>query len=192
MIVTQKTIRYSLYTIFISLLTVVMTMKGYAEQKVQIEESASTSKYETYMNILVGIARRNPHRAPFVAMIINEKEDKLLCLGMNDSGTNPVLHGEIDAINRCVELHPNIDWSTTTLLTTAEPCPMCASAMMWAGIPRIVYGTSIETLVRKGWSQIDIDTLEIIRRTPFHQAEVISDVLSHMTDPLFDREIIEE
>jgi tRNA(Arg) A34 adenosine deaminase TadA len=37
-----------------------------------------------------------------------------------------------------------------TLLTNAESCAMCASAIRWAGFREVVYIISIDTLVKKG------------------------------------------
>jgi tRNA(adenine34) deaminase len=51
------------------------------------------------------------------------------------------------------------------LYTTAEPCAMCQSAVEWAGIPIVYYGTSIPYLRKLGWHQIDIRAEEVVRRT---------------------------
>jgi tRNA(adenine34) deaminase len=50
---------------------------------------------------------------------------------------------EIVVINRCAADHPSVDWTALDLYTTAEPCAMCQSAVEWAGIPTVYYGTSI-------------------------------------------------
>lgn len=142
-------------------------------------------KYSRYMRMLISMAKNHPNRAPFTAMIINEQSGKILCTGINNSTTNPVLHGEIAAINHCAEQQPTINWSQSTLITTAEPCPMCAGAIIWAGIPRIVYGTSIKTLIKKGWHQISIGATEVAARAPFSKTIIIGGVLRNETDPLF-------
>ena len=71
------------------------------------------------------------------------------------------------------------------LYTTAEPCCMCQGAILWAGIPEVVFGTSISTLQRLGWHQIDIPAEEVVRRTPFAECALIGGVLEHECDELF-------
>ena len=119
-------------------------------------------------------------------MIVDEGNNEV-CRGVNAASTSPILHGEIAAINNCVEKfgRKGVDWEKLTLITTAEPCPMCHGAIIWAKIKRVVYGTSIKTLIAKGWNQIDISAEELSRRTNFWHPEVIPDVLSNETDPMF-------
>jgi tRNA(Arg) A34 adenosine deaminase TadA len=45
----------------------------------------------------------------------------------------------------CTTLNPAI-LSTATLYSSAEPCAMCAGAIYWAGIGRLVYGLSEQRL----------------------------------------------
>jgi hypothetical protein len=54
----------------------------------------------------------------------------MLAQGVNNSKTNPILHGEIVAINDYVARH---GWANSILYTTGEPCPMCMSAIVWVG-----------------------------------------------------------
>lgn len=74
-----------------------------------------------------------------------------------------------------------------SLYTNAESCPMCASAIRWAGFREYVYGTSIDTLVEKGWGQIRISSLEVFRQSfdlPY-QSRLMGEVLTNETDPYF-------
>lgn len=64
---------------------------------------------------------------------------------------------------------------------------MCASAIRWAGFKEYIYGTSIDTLVEKGWGQIHINSTEIFRAS-FDLGNVtrlMGDVLANETDPYF-------
>jgi tRNA(Arg) A34 adenosine deaminase TadA len=74
-----------------------------------------------------------------------------------------------------------------TLYTNAESCPMCASAIRWAGFKEYVYGTSIDTLIEKGWGQIRISSLEVFKESfdlP-HVSRLMGEVLTNETDPYF-------
>ena len=124
---------------------------------------------------------------PFGAVIVRGETGEVVAEGRNRSGDAPIWHGEIDTIHRCAQSHPGIDWSRLTLYSTAEPCPMCQSAILWAGIPRVVFGTSIRTLQARGWRQIDILAEEVARRTPFRQCVIVGGVLEAECDALFER-----
>jgi tRNA(Arg) A34 adenosine deaminase TadA len=61
---------------------------------------------------------------------------------------------------------------------------MCQSAILWAGIGMVVFGTSIRTLQRQGWSQIDIPAEEVVRRAPFATCSILGGVLEAECDAL--------
>ena len=63
---------------------------------------------------------------------------------------------------------------------------MCLSAIAWAGIPDVYYGTSIPYLQRMGWKQIDIRAEEIARRTPFRAIRVFGGILESDCNALFE------
>ena len=105
--------------------------------------------------------------------------------GLNRCEFSPIRHGEIEAIERYATEQPEVDWSKLWLYTTAEPCCMCQGAILWAGIRRVVFGTSIRTLQELGWRQIDISAAEVVRRTPDATCELIGGVLERECDALF-------
>ena len=49
-------------------------------------------------------------------------------------------HAEMQAITAAANLLGGKYLTDCTLYVTVEPCPMCAGAIGWAQIPRIVYG----------------------------------------------------
>lgn len=49
-------------------------------------------------------------------------------------------HAEMQAITSASSLLGGKYLTECTLYVTIEPCPMCAGAIFWAQIPRIVYG----------------------------------------------------
>lgn len=104
------------------------------------------------------------------------------------------------AINNCsaVLTDPNGPYKLTpsqalaafadlTLYTNAESCPMCASAIRWAGFKEYVYGTSIDTLIEKGWGQIRISSVDIFTQSfdLGKPTRLIGEILTEETDPYF-------
>ncbi len=127
----------------------------------------------------------NNKRHPFAAVLVDVAKGEVAAEGWNKAGKNPLLHGETDAINNCANQKPGIDWTKLTLYATAEPCPMCMSAALWAGVPTIVYGSSIPFLVSLGGAQIDIRATEVARRTSFRKTIVLGGMLEEECNALF-------
>jgi tRNA(Arg) A34 adenosine deaminase TadA len=144
--------------------------------------------HEQAMRQAIAEARRNAF-FPFGAVIVRAADRRTMAAGVNRGSANPILHGEIVAINDYVARHGNRGWGELVLYTTGEPCPMCMSALAWAGIGGVVYGTSIETLRRLGIDQILLPAKTVIDAAPFYRGEILGDVLAFETDALFaDRE----
>ena len=53
---------------------------------------------------------------------------------------DPTAHAEMIAITAATEALGGKYLSDCTLFVTVEPCPMCAGALNWAQVGRIVYG----------------------------------------------------
>lgn len=63
---------------------------------------------------------------------------------------DPTAHAEMIAITSATEAMGGKYLTDCTLYVTVEPCPMCAAALCWAQIGRIVYGASDP---KRGYSQ---------------------------------------
>jgi len=55
---------------------------------------------------------------------------------------DPSAHAEMIAITAATEAMGGKYLDECTLYVTVEPCPMCAGAMNWAQVGRLVYGTA--------------------------------------------------
>ncbi len=141
---------------------------------------------EDFMRKAISVAAENP-RHPFGAIIADCGADRIIAEGVNQSSQHPMWHGEIVAINHAVASMADIDWSKLTLFTTAEPCPMCMSAILWCGIRSVVYGTSIPRLMDLGWNQINIRCIDVADHSHHPNTEVVAGVLEESCDQLFER-----
>jgi len=67
---------------------------------------------------------------------------------------DPVAHAELGVIRAVRGLHDRARLRRCTLYASAEPCAMCAGAIFWSGIGRVVFGMSMtrlhETMGRGG------------------------------------------
>ncbi|WP_220387779.1 nucleoside deaminase [Legionella sainthelensi] len=163
--------------------TIIFFMIGYiqcaAANMAQVKKSD-----DYYMRVAIELAKKNP-QAPFAALIVDNKTGEILARGLNASKVNPTFHGEMVAINNCIKKHPQVNWSNVTLYTTAEPCAMCQSAVVWANIPRVVFATSLDYLKSHGWDQINLQASEINKKSPFYHGAITGGVLADEANPLF-------
>ncbi|QDU95326.1 nucleoside deaminase [Lignipirellula cremea] len=140
--------------------------------------------HDYYMQKAIQAARNNKVH-PFGAVIVDRRDGQIVADGFNRSSLNPTWHGEIDAINRCATEHRPGDWSPLSLYTTAEPCPMCQSAILWSGIGEVYFGVDIARLQELGWRQIEIPAAEVVARFPQGACLVEGGILREECDALF-------
>ena len=140
------------------------------------------------MRLAIAEARGNP-RYPFGAVIVRPGQGgsggEVRGKGVNDSGVNPILHGEIACMNDYVRRNGNTGWGDTVLYTTGEPCSMCMSALVWAGIGGVVFASSIDGIRRAGIEQIRIRAQAVAEATPFWKGLLLGGVLAAETDRMF-------
>ncbi|MEL4304940.1 nucleoside deaminase [Methanococcoides sp. LMO-2] len=118
-----------------------------------------------FMEIAVEEARkgiRNNEGGPFGAVIV--KDGKIISRGHNKvlSTNDPSAHAEIVAIREASSILDTFDLSGCELYATTMPCPMCLSAICWAHIGKIYYGTSTEDVASIGFD--DGKIYEILRK----------------------------
>ena len=77
---------------------------------------------------------------PFGALVA-DAEGTVLAEATNTVGTAHDLigHAETNAVREAGLRHSPDELAGATLVTSAEPCAMCAAAVYWAGIGRVVY-----------------------------------------------------
>ena len=81
---------------------------------------------------------------------------------------DPTAHAEMIAITAATEAMGGKYLNDCTLYVTVEPCPMCAGALAWSQIGRVVYGASDP---KRGFSQFSPSLMH-------PKTEVVSGVLS--------------
>jgi tRNA(adenine34) deaminase len=109
---------------------------------------------------------RTARPRPFGAAIIHAKSGNVLLRALNAVAQefDPSSHAEVRAIRRATKRLKQLSLAGYTLYTTCEPCPMCMSAALWAGLDRVVYGATIEDANRH-CDQIRIPATEVAARS---------------------------
>jgi tRNA(Arg) A34 adenosine deaminase TadA len=147
-------------------------------------EAIPMETHERFMRLAIEQARLNP-AFPFGAVIVRVGDGQVLAAAANRGSENPTLHGEIAAIHDYVGRNGHQGWHETVLYTTGEPCPMCMSAIIWAGIGGVVFATSIEELKSVGFDQIDVAAPVIAASATFWNGGILGGVLAEETDRMF-------
>ena len=87
---------------------------------------------------------KNGHGGPFGTVIV--KDGRVVGRGHNRvlKNADPTCHGEMEAIRDACKNMGTHDLSGCELYTTAEPCPMCLGATLWANIGKVYYGCNVK------------------------------------------------
>ena len=88
---------------------------------------------------------------PFGAVIA--RDGKIIATGVNrvTAEHDPTSHAEVNAIrSACRELN-TYNLSGCEIYTSCEPCPMCLSAIYWAGVRKIYFANTREDAKRIGF-----------------------------------------
>ena len=92
---------------------------------------------------------------PFGACIV--KGGKVIAVSRNTVlKQDASCHAEINAIRNASKKLKTYDLSGCWIYSTTEPCPMCFSAIHWAGINVLVYGNTITGAKRIGFNELSI------------------------------------
>ena len=81
---------------------------------------------------------------PFGAVIVRNGE--VVATGVNrvTADNDPTAHAEVNAIRQACQRESTFNLKGCVIYSSCEPCPMCLSALYWAGVSRIYYGCTQE------------------------------------------------
>ena len=106
---------------------------------------------------------------PFGALIVNA-EGQILVTARNNAVPpkgDPTQHAERLACSLVGRQFTPAQLATATLYTSTEPCAMCAGAIYWTGIGRVVYALSEKGLYSLTGSHQENPTLDLPCREVF-------------------------
>lgn len=123
---------------------------------------------------------------PFAALVVDEAGE-LVAQTFNNSrlpAGDPTQHAELLAAAQAARKLSPAELGRCTLYTSAEPCCMCAGAIYWCGLGRVVYGLSEARLLLLTGRHPENPTLSLPCREVFAAGQRPVEVLG----PLLEEE----
>jgi len=139
---------------------------------------------EEYMRIALEEAKQGD--APYGAVIVKDNQVVAAAHNTVKRDSDPSAHAEMNVIRKLTSQIKNPSLAGCTIYTTGEPCPMCATVCVWAGVDEIVYAVSIEDLMKIDQAQINISCEEIIAKS-FRDIKVTKGLLKEECLALFNK-----
>lgn len=107
------------------------------------------------------LARENKKGNPFSAMIIEKPTNRqIVAVNRVIIAKDPTAHAEIEAIRKAGR--KGFNFENCVIICSGEPCPMCATAIAWAGIKQVHYLESHKIANAKGFC-LDQDVQRVNR-----------------------------
>jgi tRNA(Arg) A34 adenosine deaminase TadA len=103
---------------------------------------------------------------------------------------DPTAHAELDAIREAGRVLGG-SLEGCVLVSTHEPCPMCAGAAVWAGLRELAFGITIEEALAEGRRRIRLPAAEVFERAGV-DVRIHRGVLRDECAPLYDRAVRDE
>jgi tRNA(adenine34) deaminase len=99
---------------------------------------------EYYMRLALREAERALEHddVPIGAVIVRDGELVAAASNERELRSDPTAHAEILALREAAAKLGGWRLPDSVLYVTIEPCPMCAGAIVWARVPRVVYGAA--------------------------------------------------
>jgi tRNA(Arg) A34 adenosine deaminase TadA len=130
---------------------------------------------------------------PFGAVLVDGTGTVLDRAGNTEGRTGDCTgHAETNLVRAATQEYDADTLRSCTLYASTEPCAMCAGAIFWARIGRVVFGLRAERHYRMkgGGRQLRLSCREVLDRGN-HEVEVIGPVLEDEAAAVFDPDATE-
>ncbi len=134
-----------------------------------MQPSTQDNEFLTRVMALAQRSREQGHH-PFAAMVVS-RTGEVIAQAMNASSTDRTAHAEMNALRAASARHTPQELANATLYANAEPCAMCAGGAYWAGIGRVVYAMSEQTLLALTGNDPENPTLSLPCRQVFSSGQ---------------------
>ncbi|MFN9474956.1 nucleoside deaminase [Acidovorax sp.] len=148
-------------------------MNGAAPAELLPQEAPLDERDGKYLRQAIALADKARARGnrPFGALIV-AADGQVLAEAWNSTGENGdcTAHAETSAVRLASPVHSREALAGATLYSSAEPCVMCAGAIYWANIGRVVYGIDAVRLRVFRGERLDQRDAELFCRDVFNSS----------------------
>ncbi len=145
-----------------------------------------TPQDETYLRLAFAVARQARENGdhPFGTVLVDADGAVLMEQGngYSSEGGDMTAHAERVLSSRASREYGVARLRSCTLYSSAEPCAMCAGAIYWAGIGRVVYGQSEAHLRTITGNHAENPTLDLPCRDVFATGQLPVEVIGPMLE----------
>lgn len=119
---------------------------------------------ERFIRQAIDLAReaRTKGNHPFGSLLVIDTQVVLTAENTVNSDGNPLGHAETNLVQKAIGELSESQRKQATLYTSTEPCAMCAGAIYWAGIRRVVYALASSELAKLAGEHLNITGHEIL------------------------------
>ncbi len=148
------------------------------------EKSTYTAK--DYIDMASRLAENNVKDGggPFGAIIV--REGNVVATGVNTvtKSNDPTAHAEVNAIRTACHNLGSFKLEGCEVYSSCEPCPMCLSALYWAGVRKVYYGNTKEDAAKINFS--DEFIYSELKRKPLNRSIPCEHVMSERAIKAFE------
>ncbi|HEU4720215.1 MAG TPA: nucleoside deaminase [Gemmatimonadaceae bacterium] len=136
----------------------------------RVDHASNVSEHDlAHLRRCVELARQARDRGdhPFGSIVVTA--DGRVVEGLNTVVTrgDPTGHAETNVVREAAARLDVDELAASTLYTSTEPCAMCAGAIYWSGIPRVVFALSEGSLAAIVAEQEGVPTMRLPCREVF-------------------------
>ncbi|MDR3443084.1 MAG: nucleoside deaminase [Legionella sp.] len=133
---------------------------------IQVFAADLPGKHKIFLNKTFQLAQlsRQKGNHPFGALLVYRGRIILTAENLVISTQDVTAHAEMVLIRQASKQFSKEILKHSTLYTSTKPCAMCSGAIYWAGISRVVYGCSTQTLEKLAHGGLAISSKEIFKQ----------------------------
>lgn len=139
-----------------------------------------TSEDRAHLTAAIELSRRARENGnhPFAALLVGPEGEVVMEMENGVvTGRNLTAHAECLLAQRASGEYDLSYLAKSTMYTSAEPCVMCAGAVYWSGIGRVVYGLSERALLPLTGAHDENPTMSLPCREVFARGQRHVDVV---------------
>ena len=134
---------------------------------------------EQFLRQAIALARQGRKQGgdPFSALLVIDGTVRQQSWDRSVEMSDPTFHAELSVISEYCRAQQQFALEGATLYTIGEPCPMCAGAIHWARISRVVFSVSQAMIQQRSGGHPKLDCAAIIN-AGHRQVEIVGPLLA--------------